>query len=170
MNINSKIYKNKYTVFENGTIIGIRGKKLSPSINAYGYEQVSICQNGKTKGELVHRIIAACFIPNPLYKPDVNHIDGNKRNNHVSNLEWNTRKENIAHAWRSGLMENVRLNYKKIGKKYGPISRAKKVINTNTGIIYDTAKDACKSNGFIYPTFSNWLKNNRTDKTSFKYL
>lgn len=57
--------------------------------------------HGKTT--LIHRIIAAAFIQNPDDLPEVNHKDGNKRNNAVSNLEWVTRSENQAHAYKLGL-------------------------------------------------------------------
>jgi hypothetical protein len=53
--------------------------------------------------EQVHRLVAICFIPNPNNLAQVNHIDGNKDNNHVNNLEWMSNEENYLHSWRTGL-------------------------------------------------------------------
>ena len=72
-----------------------------------GYLTVSSLQGSKF-GALVHRQVAAAFIPNPDVKPQVNHKDGNKENNHVSNLEWSTGSENVRHAHNTGLKEAVR--------------------------------------------------------------
>jgi hypothetical protein len=69
-----------------------------------GYTQVGFTHKGKTYRLLVHRIVALTFIPNPENKKCVNHIDGNKSNNHPSNLEWCTYKENIKHAHDTGLI------------------------------------------------------------------
>lgn len=55
------------------------------------------------KGHRVHRLVAKAFIPNPHNKSEVNHIDGNKNNNHISNLEWVTPKENMMHACSTGI-------------------------------------------------------------------
>lgn len=68
-----------------------------------GYIYVSISRDGKNYNLRVHRLVAKAFIPNPNNKPQVNHIDGNKENNNINNLEWVTNQENQIHAWRKGL-------------------------------------------------------------------
>ena len=76
------------------------------------YLQVQLWKNSKRKNCLVHRLVAQSFIPNPENKPQVNHIDGNKQNNNVENLEWATRNENMKHAFKTGL--NKPNQYKKV--------------------------------------------------------
>ena len=69
----------------------------------FDYICVGLWNNGKTKQRQLHRLVAEAFIPNPENKPQVNHKDGNKRNNCVENLEWCTTRENCLHAIRTGL-------------------------------------------------------------------
>lgn len=71
------------------------------------YLAVTGMVRGKQKHFYVHRLIAEAFIPNPLNKPQVNHIDGNASNNNLNNLEWVTARENVVHAYKTGLMKNV---------------------------------------------------------------
>lgn len=73
-------------------------KKAKQSTVSSGYKVINIIIGGKTRNLVAHRIVAKTYIPNPKNKPQVNHIDGNKQNNHVSNLEWCTAKENAHHA------------------------------------------------------------------------
>jgi len=76
----------------------IKGKMKVPTTTDKGYLKVTIFKNGKGKTREIQRIVAETFIPNPLNKEQVNHIDGNKTNNHVENLEWATVHENMWHS------------------------------------------------------------------------
>lgn len=101
-----KYYKHftRYRIFENGRIYSERAKKfINPSVNSKGYLVVSLCSNGKKESVSVHRLVGICFIPNPMFKPEINHKDGDKLNCDKSNLEWATRIENVDHATANGL-------------------------------------------------------------------
>lgn len=92
-------YKNtKYSVCSDGFVYGKDGFKLSPGKGKNGYERVSLYLDGKTKNFLVHRLVAECFLPNSDSKTCVNHINNNRSDNRVSNLEWATYKENSEHS------------------------------------------------------------------------
>jgi hypothetical protein len=72
-------------------------KILKPTLDKYGYPYVVLYDSNFKKTLYIHRIVAIAFIPNPENKLEVNHKDLNKENNNVSNLEWNTRIENMNH-------------------------------------------------------------------------
>ena len=81
-----------------------KGKLICQTLNVQvAYKQVSLWKNNKKINLFVHRLVAEAFISNPSNKPEVNHKDGNRQNNHVSNLEWATSKENSQHAVNTGL-------------------------------------------------------------------
>ena len=77
-------------------------KKVDVSI--WGYERVYLHKDNKCERFSMHTLVANAFIENTFNKPQINHIDGNKRNNHVENLEWVTAKENKKHAFDTGLI------------------------------------------------------------------
>ena len=79
------------------------GKLLSKSQERSGYIVDILSFDGIRKTVRRHRLVAEAFIPNPDGKPEINHLDGNKINNHVDNLEWATHRENTDHAWVTGL-------------------------------------------------------------------
>ena len=82
-----------------------RGKMLKPTEHngKQPYFYVSLCKNGKSTKQMVHRLVAEAFIPNPLNLPQVNHKDGNVHNNAVWNLEWATNADNTFHAYENRL-------------------------------------------------------------------
>lgn len=107
-----------YLIDESGTIINKNTSciKIGTSNNTgKGYLCVDLYKNGKRKRFYIHRLVAETFIPNPENKPYINHIDGNPKNNNVSNLEWCTPLENVEHASKVlGVMDAYNnANYKK---------------------------------------------------------
>lgn len=87
-----------YEIFENGEIWSKRKKRFIYQEIHMGYLRAELFQKGKSYKKKVHRIVAEHFLENFLDKKEVNHKDGNKLNNAVSNLEWVTHKENIKHC------------------------------------------------------------------------
>lgn len=88
----------KYSVSRDGEVFGPRGR-LKQKIKAEGYKWITLRYNGKVRNLYIHRLVAEAFIPNPENKPQVNHIDGDKSNNRVSNLEWADASENGIHKF-----------------------------------------------------------------------
>ena len=118
------------------------GTILRTVVDKYGYEVIRIYRNDNKRVTLkVHRIVAMYFVDNPHCKPEVNHIDGNKQNNHYANLEWCYRNENIQHAYNNRLFETQR---EKI-TEYNLKQKSKQVILLNTGEIFLNARIAIES-------------------------
>jgi hypothetical protein len=93
------IYFDKYDITEEGKISNVKTKhEMKPSVNSCGYKTIVLSYEGHWKSFKVHRLVAETYIQNPDNKSTVNHKDGNKLNNHVSNLEWATRSENQLHC------------------------------------------------------------------------
>lgn len=101
-----KGYEGIYQVSNRGDVRSLKFNKiklLSKGRSQYGYVSHFLCKNGKIRGKRRSRLVAIAFIDNPHKKPQVNHIDGNKQNDAVENLEWSTASENIQHAFDTGL-------------------------------------------------------------------
>jgi len=108
-----KGYETLYEITETGQVrswaFGGWRRRTAPKllkwrINTFGYATVALSNGPGTKpwNVLVHRLVALNFIPNPANAPQINHKDSNKLNNHISNLEWVTQRENLRHSWRVG--------------------------------------------------------------------
>lgn len=90
-----------------GALQPFKGRILNATSNKL-YHAVMFTENGKMKNVRVHQWVAKTFIPNPNNYKEINHIDGNKRNNRIENLEWCTRQENNQHMYRVGLAKPVK--------------------------------------------------------------
>ena len=112
---------------------------MSYFISRNGYKMVGIVINGRQQNKTVHRLVAQAFVPNPENKPMVNHIDGDKTNNRVDNLEWCDNRENQMHSF-----------YKM--KTYG---RTKPILCIETGKVYESAQQASRETGICSNNISS---------------
>ena len=147
------VIHNKYVVFKSGDVFNLHGVKMVGMIDRCGYRELIL--NGKN--HRVHRLVAEAFIPNPNNLPCVNHIDGNKQNNSVKNLEWCTHSENMVHAYQTGLeqprcgeqhhahkltedaVKYIKQLYVKRDKEFGAVALAKK-FNVDRTTIHDIVR------------------------------
>lgn len=119
-------------------------------IDKGGYITVSLSKKSKQKTLKVHRLVALAFIPNPDGKITVNHIDGNKHNNSVKNLEWSTHSENHKHAYRLGLKivtDAQRQSASRTGKRTCELNRRKKAVigkNETESYSFPSAHDGAR--------------------------
>ena len=138
-----------------GNVEYIKKEKVLKERFSNGYVSVILYKNGTKKNFRVHRLVAKAFLVNPKNLPQINHINFNRSDNRIENLEWVTAKENIQHNFKNGNVEKIIKNAKSVGKRYGGNKNAttkaklrlsKKVyqIDKNTGQIikvWDSAKD-----------------------------
>ncbi len=155
-----------YFVSKSGVIISFRkykaGNMHKPHLSDDGYLRCTLSTGGGSRiHSSIHRIVAMAYVDNPNNLPEVNHIDGDKFNNHFTNLEWATHLENMQHANKLNLIVRPKL------KDHG---MAKLVLNTETGIFYDTLLEAVASTGYFKKSFlSMMLNGRRRNKSPFIY-
>lgn len=165
-----------YYVTKEGLVFSSKTNKfLKFSYDKKGYQRVGLyIGNCKSKTIKVHRLVAETFIPNLKNKTDVNHKDGNKSNNNISNLEWTTRSENMKHAFKTGLKiitDKQISRFKTMVKSQIGANNpsARKIINNKTGEIYNTIKEVIPLVNLKRTTFQAMLNNQNPNKTNFKY-
>lgn len=128
-------------------------KILSIKIDRIGYSFIHLKNSEGRKPLRIHRLVAEAFIPNPGNLPEVNHIDENKQNNCVSNLEWSTRLHNIRHSkvWKSleRAINQYDLKHNFI-KTWESMSEAARTYNVTPQCIFGAIRDSRPGTGFIW--------------------
>lgn len=148
-----------YILYKDGRIYSTKTKVFRTwHKSKNGYMKTVLYIDGKSFNITQHRVLAENFIPNPENKPIINHKNGIKHDNRISNIEWCTHSENSSHAIKKGM-------FKPIGH------RKRRVIDISTGIIYESISDAGRSSGYTLGHFHNMLnsKNKTINKTTFKF-
>lgn len=134
----------KYIISNKGFVISLVRKfhllNIRRDKNGYVHYYIRDLSAGKRKDFKAHRLVAEYFIDNPNDYPIVNHIDGNKANNHIENLEWCTYSQNNIHAYKNGL------------------NTSKKKQCTINGVNYESITEAANQLGVSRKTIHNWSK------------
>jgi hypothetical protein len=172
-----------YEISDLGNFRSTNQKSSKTNFGKNGYEYFNMWVGGKNKRGTIHRLVALHFIPNPENKPQVNHKDGNKKNNCASNLEWTTLSENMRHAFDTGIMDNSRkkaaermrqlgyLHGRENAKSLEKTRRRTKVFKyDSSGVLleeYESFKSLYKQTGTNQRTVMNCIKDNRMYKGKY---
>lgn len=135
------------------------GKPLLTETAKDNYQRIVLMKDGKKIRYQAHKLVALAFIPNPENKPFINHIDGNKSNNKVENLEWCTASENMVHADKTGLRDM---------SKHHP-SNSKKIKCIETGEIFISYLRAVKWLGKTATSISSLVRGTKVYGKAFGY-
>jgi hypothetical protein len=154
-------FEDLYKVSSDGQVFSIKSNRnLKPCKTPDGYLFHRLYKDRKVSIFREHRLVAIAFIPNTENKPQVNHKNGIKTDNSIENLEWVDQFENMQHALNNGL-------FPRRDGKFN--SRAKIVVNLETGICFDTAKEAAIAHGIPATTLRGYLNGTNTNYSSMVY-
>lgn len=152
---NIKGYEGLYEISNYGNIRNTRsGKILKPDI-LEGYKRVSLYIKNNKKNYFIHRLLGEHFIPNPENKKQINHIDGDKGNNDIKNLEWVTSSENVIHSC---------YTLKKRIKSVIQMDLNDKILN-----IYQSINEASRNTSICKSNIINTCKNKRNTAGGYKW-
>lgn len=154
-------YGGMYQVSNRGNVKGVKGVKKQTVQNS-SYKRLILYKDGKVVNCLVHRLVAQAFIPNPHGYSQVNHIDGDKMNNCVENLEWCTASQNLKHAYRTGLNRWIK-------GKGTPSKRVGKYKNGQLIAAYESIGEASRENSINSSAISQCVNKKPYFKTAGGY-
>lgn len=143
------------------------GRVLKPYRNN-GYSHVVLCDSIGHHRRSVHRLVATEFLENPKNYPMVNHLDGDRTNNRVDNLEWCTQSENMKHAYRTGLQKPIRSQIEYSLSKAREINM-RPVKNIETGIIYESIAECARQEDISHSSVSTHLSG-KVKRCRFEYV
>lgn len=145
-----------YAISENGDVFSYRTNKfLKPQKNRRGYYCVLLYRDGNVKLCRIHRLVAEAFLPNPNGYDTVDHIDGCKENNCVSNLQWMTAADNTRKANNKPVAQYTR--YGEFVKQYNSVLHASAETGVDRYDIAACARGKCNSRGYIRKTAGNFV-------------
>ena len=151
----------KYSVSNFGRVRNNKTNKILSPRNLQGYQRVAFYVDGKQTDFRIHRLVAKAFILSPENKPQVNHINGNKSDNHVNNLEWCTNGENVRHALRTGLIDPRNISLAVRGEKHPRAKLSEKqVMEIKKKLKYRTGLSLAKEYN-VTPSLISLIRNNK---------
>ena len=173
-----EIYEGRYIVDSEGMVFSMKNSHGNPRRVPHllatktclgGYLAVALWDGNEYTYPRIHRLVAQLFIPNPENKPQVNHINGNKQDNRLVNLEWCTVSENSIHAYKLGLWESPRTMLGKFNEAH-PRSRPIKQLSLNNEYIrtFPSINEAGR-NGFHMSNIVSVLKGRQFSSGGYRW-
>ena len=166
-------YEDEYLISDRGEVWSVRNNKcLKQNTDKHGYRYVVFSVNSNRKTIKVHRLVASAFIENPLNKPTVNHLNGNRSDNRVTNLEWATHTEQLRDplTYQNIIRLSKTTDYYAMGSICNFMRKQTAVYRGNVLVgIYPSLKDAATQNGANYSKASECANGHRKSTGGLRF-